>query len=64
MNKYNITLLLLFVSSFSIILNFNLIDIYSQRYSNMDDDVIPLLIPPYKMIKGQLNYSSFHTITK
>jgi hypothetical protein len=64
MNKHNITLLVLFISSVSIIFNFNLTEIYSQRYDNMDDNVIPLLIPPYKIIKGPLNYSSFHTINK
>ena len=63
MKKYIIPLLLIF-GFMSIILNFNLSEIHSQRYNNIDDNVIPLLIPPYKMVKGPLNYTVFQTINK
>ncbi len=62
MNKYIIPISLLFFSYMYIILNFNLSEIYSQKYSTIDDNVIPLLIPPYKMIKEPVNYTAFQTL--
>jgi hypothetical protein len=62
MGKYIGTILLLFFSFISVILNFNLNDAHSQRYDNIDNDIIPLLIPPYKMINGSLNHTELQTI--
>lgn len=55
MNKYFITFLS-FLSIVTIILNFGLSESFSQTYIKIDGNVIPLLIPPYK-IKGTTNNS-------
>jgi hypothetical protein len=56
MNKYFITFLS-FLGIVTIILNFGLSESFSQTYIKIDGNVIPLLIPPYKMIKGTTNSS-------
>ncbi len=61
MKKYNITILFYFTFMI-IILNFNLNEAYSIVYDQIDSNVIPLLIPPYKMIKETLNYTKSQTI--
>ncbi len=40
----------------TIILNFSLDESFSQTYIKIDGKVIPLLIPPFKMIKGLRAY--------
>ncbi|HXS60492.1 MAG TPA: hypothetical protein VN703_06740 [Candidatus Sulfopaludibacter sp.] len=57
MNKYFITFLS-FLSIVTIILNFGLNEAFSQTYIKIDVNIIPLLIPPYKMDKGSVNNSS------
>ena len=57
MNKYFITFLS-FLSIVTIFLNFGLNEAFSQTYIKIDVNIIPLLIPPYKMIKGPANNNS------
>jgi hypothetical protein len=57
MNKYFITFLPFFIV-ITIILNISLDESFSQTYIKIEDKVIPLLIPPYKTIKGLNNISS------
>ncbi len=57
MNKYFITFLS-FLSIVTLILNFSLNEAFSQTYIKIDSNVIPLLIPPYKIIKGTTNSSN------
>lgn len=52
MFKYTITILFF---SIAIILNINLYESYEQTYLNVDGNVIPLLIPPYKTVKDTVN---------
>jgi len=55
MYKYLITLL--FLSTMVTSLNINLYESYAQTYLNVDGNLIPLLIPPYKAVKDAGNYS-------
>jgi hypothetical protein len=61
MKIYSITILFYF-TILTVILNFSLNEAYSIVYNQMDDNVIPLFIPPYKMIKETLNYTTSQTI--
>ena len=47
MNNYLITFLFYFVT-FAIVFNINFGLVYSLKYVKIDDNVVPLLIPPYK----------------
>jgi hypothetical protein len=47
MNNYLITFLFYFVT-FAIVFNINFGLVYSLKYVKIDDNVLPLLIPPYK----------------
>jgi hypothetical protein len=53
MFKFAITIL--FFSAMAIVLNINLYESYAQTYLNVDGNVIPLLIPPYKAVKDTVN---------
>ena len=55
MFKYIITIL--FLSTVVTSLNINLYESYAQTYLNVDGNLIPLLIPPYKAVKDTGNYS-------
>jgi hypothetical protein len=61
MNKYIITFLSFYII-ITIILNFRLNESFSQTYIKIDGKIIPLLIPPYKMIKWSNNSSSSQLI--
>jgi hypothetical protein len=61
MNKYIITFLSFFII-ITIILNFSLDESFAQTYIKLDGKVIPLLTPPYKMIKGMNNNTSSQII--
>ncbi len=61
MNKFLITFLSFFVI-ITIILNFSLNESFSQTYIKIDGKVIPLLTPPYKLIKGSNNNTSSQII--
>ncbi len=39
----------------AIILNINLYDSYAQTYLTVDDNIIPLLIPPYETVNDTVN---------
>ena len=55
MYKYIITII--FLSSVVTGLNINLYESYAQAYLNVDGNLIPLLIPPYKAVKDTGNDS-------
>ncbi len=59
MKNYFITFLSFFII-ITLILNISLNQSFSQIYVKLDGKVIPLLIPPYKMIKDENNNTSSH----
>lgn len=63
MNKY-IIIFLSFYIIITIILNFKLNGSFSQTYIKIDGKIIPLLIPPYKIIKWSNNNSLSQIINK
>ena len=54
MFKYTITILFF---SMAVILNINLYESFAQTYLNVDGNLIPLLIPPYKAVENTVNYT-------
>jgi hypothetical protein len=54
MNNYLITFLFCFIS-LTIVININFGLSYSLTYVKIDDNVVPLLIPPYKQNKDLPN---------
>ena len=56
MCKYIITIF--FLSTVVASLNIDLYESYAQTYLNVDGNLIPLLIPPYKAVKDAGNDSN------
>jgi hypothetical protein len=54
MNNYLITFLFCFIS-LTVVININFGLSYSLTYVKIDDNVVPLLIPPYKQNKDLPN---------
>ena len=54
MNKYFVIFLYFFYTIY-IILNFSLSESYSQTYTKIDNNVIPLLTPPYQLTKENVH---------
>ncbi len=57
---------IIFLSFFKIVfifLNITLIESYSQQYMQIDNNVIPLLTPPYKLTKDIIHDNTISRIT-